>query len=742
MLSVTRPPWAMKQLLARQELSLNIGGPYGTALHVAIKEKMMASISLLLHGGANIELPDEDGYRVLHLAAADNDAELIRVLIEAKADVNAKLQSRVSSPKQSDGSTPLILNVAAKGDTPAVRLLLQAKAEVTATDRAGRSAISWARELAIEDVLDLLEQAKSGNLPEPTTPTPSRITNVAAAAPSFSFSSSSSSSSVPQSSPRSASPVDDSLERKDAPAATREGLIAAIKAGDASSVTSMARSGPKLLSVIKGRSPLHIAAALPNTDVIDALLSCDADAYAKDKDGLTPFGIAVVSLQEGSLKELLDGTDPRNPLRKPELGQALWIASKELLKHELVVAEVELRAAISSDGKVEAEKKLIEPRRAGDILVRMQLALVTAGADPNGTTGSLAPVYVATLLGRPTLVGPLIAAGARCDPTALLARTWEPGVARLLVEAKADLTIVDDRGMPALHAACRESRADVARVILIDGRSDPEARAGPSSKTPLHCAAEAGCEAAVRVLLESRASLAARTHPTATPNGNATPIHLASAAGHAHVVKQLLEARADPEQRDANGDTSLHVSVRAGHDRVVRLLLDAKAALVSPNQKGYTALHLAAEQGHAALVEGLLRRGAPSDAKSIDGETPLHRAVLLRRRHADDTNMVTLTPEQRASYERIIRWLINAAPHSLDIRDSANRSVADIAARVKDAPLSSLLRTSEARSLPTTAEALRPAPEPPLPPRFPALIRLKKEMAALNASKPPSSTSS
>jgi hypothetical protein len=90
---------------------------------------------------------------------------------------------------------------------------------------------------------------------------------------------------------------------------------------------------------------------------------------------------------------------------------------------------------------------------------------------------------------------------------------------------------------------------------------------GRSGYTPLHYAARSGHEECVTLLLQSGASVHARTSA-----GGATPLMRAAFAGHAQICQMLLRAGAAVNAQDADGDTALHKAAQQQHKELFRLL--------------------------------------------------------------------------------------------------------------------------------------------------------------------------
>jgi ankyrin repeat protein len=116
-----------------------------------------------------------------------------------------------------------------------------------------------------------------------------------------------------------------------------------------------------------------------------------------------------------------------------------------------------------------------------------------------------------------------------------------------------------------VKAAAKRCNRDVVEILLHAGAVDPRARLGRAKKTPLHIAAEAGCPAAVELLLKYGADVNARDAR------GSTPLHAAAAAGKPESVRALLEGGADPRARDGRGRTPLDVARGAARAALLRL---------------------------------------------------------------------------------------------------------------------------------------------------------------------------
>lgn len=137
----------LEALLANDEIDVNRTGPDGRPpLVMAAIAGDPALIGPLLRRGAEVDWEDwTDGRRPIHFAA-EYGPEVVPVLIEAGAEVNA--------PLQYSALTPLML-AAWKGHASAVRALLAAGAEPVSKSSLGETALSKALDPETRTVLEV-----------------------------------------------------------------------------------------------------------------------------------------------------------------------------------------------------------------------------------------------------------------------------------------------------------------------------------------------------------------------------------------------------------------------------------------------------------------------------------------------------------------------------------------------------------------------------------------------------------
>ena len=109
----------------------------------------------------------------------------------------------------------------------------------------------------------------------------------------------------------------------------------AARAGSGTQISSLLKTNPaqRDLRTEYGSTPLHLAAANPDSSALLALLKAGADANARDADGLTPLHMAAYSQNAPHARLLLEyGADP---YAKTNAGRDPTSMARKAMAHEV-----------------------------------------------------------------------------------------------------------------------------------------------------------------------------------------------------------------------------------------------------------------------------------------------------------------------------------------------------------------------------------------------------------------------
>jgi hypothetical protein len=274
--------------------------------------------------------------------------------------------------------------------------------------------------------------------------------------------------------------------------------------------------------------------------------------------------------------------------------------------------------------------------------------LLAAGANPNDR------IRRRQLIEIPFLSNPREHVGWTALVFAI--RSGHVGVVRRLVEAGADVHVIDpEGGFSMTDLACMKNDLEMVQILL--ARGAPVDHLDNMGRTTLHLAAQNGNPAMVRLLINHKADVNVRSR--IRPE---TPLTLAAQGGHTDVVERLLAAGADPDAVDHFGRTALIYAENAGRKDIVAMLRAHGASeagldddrLVEATERGdwvaaREALHHGANPnaryenrlgGRPAIVNAVDASGtdgvrlllaAGADAKAVDdlGSSALHAAARV-----------------------------------------------------------------------------------------------------------------
>jgi ankyrin repeat protein len=376
----------------------------------------------------------------------------------------------------------------------------------------------------------------------------------------------------------------------------------------------------RLCDIVSGMRPdifarRHYSQAHRLAAVILAALACGFTstlANAQSNDLITAAGRGDLPAVNALLQAGADVNDDKNTISGPTT--ALMEASSnghlEVVQALLAAkADVNARRGRTSDGATALTLASVNGH------LEVVQALLAARADVSA--GSVPALYDAAMAGNLDMARVLLAAKPDldwrdpiCGTTALMQAlapfsylghhrltsrgSWD--VARLLVEAGANVNVTTTAGVTALMLVAEESSPRslaMVQALLAAGADVNGVSAGRNTRvlspgepsygnaagyTALGLAASTGSIDVVQALLATP-----WMDVNAKQRGGNTPLTLASAKGRSDIVRLLLAAKADVSAADDDGKTALTLALQNDQAEVARLLTSATAAL--PGQK-------------------------------------------------------------------------------------------------------------------------------------------------------------
>lgn len=512
----------------------------GTPLSEAVQHGQLEAVKFLLQRSAQPDIASpQNGMTALHWAASLGLPEMVRLLLDAGANVNADSSSQ---------GTPL--NAAATGRHGTQKFLASLFNQFPRDTKLNEPTVGSDDDYV--SVLTILLTAKANlNAREPRFDR----TPIFVAVNQGNFAA-----------------VDSLLVAgADLKATDRMGLtpLHAASELDATAtvvsniVTRLLKAGASLEARDKlFATPLHAAANAGNAVMMELLLNAGAHVNATGPNLCTPLQIAVMRGQRDIVKLLLTrqpDLEWRNSYGTTALLQAVQLQSKEiatlLLDH----------GADLKVGSPDGVTALMVSAGLGDLA--MMKLLFDRGADVNTVSqNGWTAFLIAAQEGKVEAAKLLLEHGAKFEvaemagftPLIIAARGGHLEMVKFLLDRGASIAARSKVAFTALHEAADRGHAELVEFLLNQGAELEPIDAYDA--TPLHVAAngafasEAQYVAVIKVLLAHGAKVNARMR------GNQTALHRAATWGHPQIVQALLAGGADPKAQDRNGDTALDLA--------------------------------------------------------------------------------------------------------------------------------------------------------------------------------------
>src|SRR5262245_60678446 len=460
-------------------------------------------------------------------------------------------------------------------------------------------------------------------------------------------------------------------QKADVNAAQVDGMTAlhwATRQNDLETVQTLLKAGAKVDRATRyGVTPIYLASVNGNAAMIDTLIRAGANPNSANPGGETALMTATRTGNIDAVRLLIDRGANVNA-KEGERGQTplMWAV---LENHPDVV-----RLLIDKGADVNAQTAVVIPDG------------ITA--EPAGTSGNIGAngpgFYRARAVPTPS--------GAM---SALLfaAREGNQAMARILLDAKADVNLPSANGSPALVVAITNNHIGLAMTLLERG-ANPNLADRFWKRTPLYAAVEMRnmdftrespppVADAVDPMELIKALLAKGANPNAQVNttpvrgfmqGSANWVNFdgqtafirAALAGDITLMRLLLEHGADPNITTYDGGTALMAA--AGINWVVsqtysrsdneyleaaKLCLEKGADVNAVNSQGFAAIHGAANRGFDAMVKLLAANGARLDVEDKQKRTPLT--------FAEGVFLAVQPPVRKPSTIALLQELANAA---------------------------------------------------------------------------------
>ncbi|WP_029448226.1 ankyrin repeat domain-containing protein [Candidatus Odyssella thessalonicensis] len=441
-------PWSIVKLLKQKCSSFALDNWGQTAIDWAIMGQYPKIDKLLEYVKPNQTNFTKGGLTYLHLAAATDNAQIIQLLLDKGAAIDAKEMFDLQTP----------LHIAAIQDArQALQLLLKNGAEIDQRDKDGDTALHILAErnqpASIEMLLDYGAEVNPPNSHEQTP-----VFNVAVA---------NSLQTLTRLVAKGAN-----IHHRDAKGNTA--LFRACTENATRVIKRLLDIGANINdeNFIK-QTPLHMAAGYNAVDAVELLIANGAQVDARDTSGWMPLSIAIMKNAESAVEILLEKT--KDVDAKDNYGQTPLMIAAYNNSEFIVKLLLERNARIDA-----ANEDGLTPLLCAVINNNLQIAemLIAKGADINHQDNyGQTPLFIAAEKDAYQIGELLITRGANVNHrnsngvAPLMAAAYHDSkfLVELLIKRNAQIDATNEKGFTALFAAAINNNIKSAELLIAGG---------------------------------------------------------------------------------------------------------------------------------------------------------------------------------------------------------------------------------------------------------------------------------
>ncbi len=630
----------------------------GNSLATLVASGQSAEVKKRFTNAESVNQKDAQGQTLLHVAALQNNADMVQILLDLKADTRIKNNS---------GETAMAAAVNA-GCYDAVKTLALAGSDIFATNAAGMSVYNQARQRGPDAFSAILSPATI------VLQDPDGKTALHHACASLDEDAVSAILAVGSPSSRTDStgetPLAASYKNPVSDASARIASLILLAAGeplrgDFSYFETAVLKRNLSMRFEEGKTPLHIAAANGHTGYVNFFLSRKAAVNVKDVSSSTPLHEAVRAGHVESAGVLLAaGADPNqkdssgntalhlvmpeasrskiftlllgaraDPNQKDSYGDTpLHIAARLGMSEDIIQALVSAGADIDERNKkgVTPLALAIERKQLVQAALFVKMGADIHAEDIDGETALVKAMKVGSDMVKAIITSENIQSRDSQGRTALhitVMTRSDPAVINFLISRKADINARDKNGDTPLHIAVRNNDRANGEILLAYGAD---------VFTP-NVSGESALKAALTRMGGRQDWVLNSTVIKSSDGSGNTPLHLAAEWQLANVVSFIVQKGGDLNTKNANGETPLFNAVKSDSSATARIMLsgelDRKTDINARDFLGNTALHACVRWSASGAAETLLQFDRQSNgkklvnARNLAGKTALHEAA-------------------------------------------------------------------------------------------------------------------